>query len=186
MTKTDIDRQESADHYPHVVAQLSPKWRIIECRDREQWVLQRKKTSWDARSHCRTSEALRRVVLDHVGDDVELPELPKWLKQPARFKNGVRVDLEATEALSPASTRKPALTPVSSPPGGRLSACGRWRLWGPELSERSLRFATIALKDNVVPPAPIPMRPNLQWERRRHQRDLEQRADRNSAFRSML
>jgi hypothetical protein len=38
---------------------------------------------------------------------------------------------------------KPALTPLSGPSSGRLSACGQWRFWGPELSERSLRFATL-------------------------------------------
>src|SRR5262249_296055 len=122
MTKTDLGRQESADLYPHVVAQLAPKWRVIECRDGEQWILQRRSTSWEARSHCRTSEALRRVVREHVGDDVDLPELPEFLKAPVRFKNGVRVD-------SPTSTSKPVPTPVSRPPGGRLSPCGGWRFW---------------------------------------------------------
>ena len=91
MTKRDASRQESADLYPHITAQLGTKWRVIACRDSEQWILQRKKTSWEARSHCRTSEALRRVVREHVGD-VDLPELPKFLKAPVRFKNGVRVD----------------------------------------------------------------------------------------------
>jgi hypothetical protein len=106
MTKTDLGRQESADLYPHVVVQLGTKWRVIECRDREQWILQRRSTSWEARSHCRTSEALRRVVKEHLGD-VELPELPKWLKQPVRFKNGVRVDLEAPGGLSTPRPRNP-------------------------------------------------------------------------------
>jgi hypothetical protein len=123
MTKTDLGRQESADHYPHVVAQLSPKWRVIECRDGEQWILQRKSTSWEARSHCRSSEALQRVVKEHVGDDVELPDLPEFLKAPVRFKNGVRVDSAPASVLADASTRKPAPTPVSGPPGGRLSPC---------------------------------------------------------------
>ena len=148
MTKTDLGRRESADDYPRVVAQLGPRWRVIECRDGEQWILQCKKTSWEARSHCRTSEALRRVVRDHVGD-VELPELPQFLKAPVRFKNGVRVDLEAAEAIPPTPATKSRPTPLS----GRLSACGKWRLWGPELSERELRCATIAWNDNIVSPA---------------------------------
>jgi hypothetical protein len=116
MTKTDPGRQESADQYPHVVAHLGPKWRIIECRDGEQWILQRKSTSWEARSHCRTSEALQRVVREPVGA-VELPELPEFLKPPARFKNGARVDSATASVLADASTPKPAPTPVSGPPG---------------------------------------------------------------------
>jgi hypothetical protein len=35
LTKRDAGRQESADQYPHVVAQLGPKWRVIEGRDGE-------------------------------------------------------------------------------------------------------------------------------------------------------
>jgi hypothetical protein len=149
-----------------VVAEFG-KWRVIECRDGEQWILERKSGTWEARSYCRTSEALRRVVREHVGA-VELPDLPNWLAEPA----GVRVDLRASEAHSPGRTPKSSPTGVSGRPSGRLSACGRWRLWGPELSERSLRFATLAWNwavgcgttDFVVPepakPAP-PIAPEL-------------------------
>ena len=67
MTKRDAGRMESADDYP-VVAQLGLKWRVIECRDGEQWILQKKSNKWEGRSYCRTSAALRRVVKEHVGD----------------------------------------------------------------------------------------------------------------------
>jgi hypothetical protein len=144
---------ESADEYP-VVAQLGPQWRVIECRDGEQWLLQRKSNKWESRSYCRTSAALRREVREHVGD-VALPELPDWLKQPIRYRNGARVDLKAPEAPSPASVTKSRPAGLSASSGGRLSPCGQWRLWGPELSERSLRFATLAWNENIVPPAPI-------------------------------
>jgi hypothetical protein len=52
---------ESADDYP-VVAQLGPKWRVVECRDGEQWILQKKSNKWESRSYCRTSAVLERVV----------------------------------------------------------------------------------------------------------------------------
>jgi hypothetical protein len=132
---------ESADDYPGVVAEFG-KWRVIECRDGEQWILQRKSGTWEARSYCRTSEALRRVVREHVGA-VELPDLPKWLAEPVRFKSGVRVDSGAAEAHSPTRTMKSRPTALSDSPSGRLSACGGWRLWGPEFSKRSLRLATL-------------------------------------------
>ena len=161
MTKRDVSRMESADDYPRVVAELG-KWRVVECRDGEQWILQRKSGTWEARSFCRTSEALRRVVREHVGA-VDLPDLPKWLAAPA----GVRVDSGAAEAHSPARTTKSSPTGVSGPLSGRLSACGKWRLWGPELSERSLRLATLAWNwavgcgttDFVVPEPARPARP---------------------------
>jgi hypothetical protein len=134
---------ESADDYPGVVANLG-KWRVVACRDGEQWILQRKSGTWEARSYCRTSEALRRVVREHVGD-VELPDLPKWLAEPA----GARVDPGAAKARSPTVESKLRPTALSGPRSGRLSPCGRWRLWGPELSERSLRLATLAWNEAV-------------------------------------
>jgi hypothetical protein len=91
MTKRDASRQESADLYPRVVAQLTPQWRVIECRDGEQWILQRRSNKWQGHSYCRTSEALRRVVREHVGD-VDLPDLPE------RLTTGAGVDLEGPEA----------------------------------------------------------------------------------------
>ena len=45
-----------------------PEWPVIECRDGEQWILQRRSNKWEGRSYCRTAEALRRVVREHVGD----------------------------------------------------------------------------------------------------------------------
>jgi hypothetical protein len=158
LTKRDASRQESADLYPHVTVQLGPQWRIVECRDGEQWILQHRSNKWESRAYCRTSAALERLVRDHVGD-VELPDLPAWLKQPVRYKNGARVDSGAVEAHSPIPAMKSRPAGLQIDPGGRLSACGGWRLRGPELDERELRFATIAWNDNVVPPAPIPVPP---------------------------
>jgi hypothetical protein len=33
------DLNESYDDYPRVVAKLNDRWRVIECRDRVQWIL---------------------------------------------------------------------------------------------------------------------------------------------------
>jgi len=33
------DLNESYDGYPRVVAKLNDRWRVIECRDRVQWIL---------------------------------------------------------------------------------------------------------------------------------------------------
>jgi hypothetical protein len=48
LTKRDAGRMESADLYPHITAQIGPKWRVIECRDGEQWVLQHRSNKWHA------------------------------------------------------------------------------------------------------------------------------------------
>ena len=65
---------ETADDYAGIVAFLNSDWRVVECRDQLQWVLQRRgspKTSrrddWRGRAHCRTAEALRRCTREHAG-----------------------------------------------------------------------------------------------------------------------
>lgn len=67
-------RVETADDYPGFVAQLNPDWRVVECRDRLQWILQRRgspkkprRDDWRARSYCQTSEALIRCAREYAG-----------------------------------------------------------------------------------------------------------------------
>jgi hypothetical protein len=54
---------ESDDRYPHV--RLNACWRVIECRDGIQWILQARnrtetvaRADWRGRSYCRTRDAL--------------------------------------------------------------------------------------------------------------------------------
>lgn len=65
---------ETSDDYSGLVAQLNPDWRVVECRDRVQWILQRRgspkkarRNDWRGRSYCRTAEGLRRCTRDYVG-----------------------------------------------------------------------------------------------------------------------
>jgi hypothetical protein len=69
-----MSRVETADDYHGFVAQLNPNWRVVECRDRIQWILQRRgspKTSrrddWRGRSYCRTRQALLRCAREYAG-----------------------------------------------------------------------------------------------------------------------
>jgi hypothetical protein len=69
-----MSTMESADTYSGLVAQLSADWRVVECRDRLQWILQRRgspkkprRNDWRGRSYCRTAEALRRCTRDYAG-----------------------------------------------------------------------------------------------------------------------
>jgi hypothetical protein len=54
---------------------LNENWRVIECRDGIQWILQHRgspkrsrKDDWRGRSYCRTSEALLRCTRYHAGE----------------------------------------------------------------------------------------------------------------------
>jgi hypothetical protein len=69
-----VNRNESAEGYSYVVAVLNGKWRVIQCRDGLQWILQSRDTLralhtavWRGRSYCRSKEALLRVSAAHAG-----------------------------------------------------------------------------------------------------------------------
>jgi hypothetical protein len=69
-----MSRVETADGYYGFVAQLNPDWRVVECRDRIQWILQRRgspkmsrRDDWRGRSYCRTSQALIRSAREYAG-----------------------------------------------------------------------------------------------------------------------
>jgi hypothetical protein len=61
-----LGTQETADDYLRTVANLSASWRVIECRDSIQWILQRRKKGgaerpWHAVGYFRTRTALTRL-----------------------------------------------------------------------------------------------------------------------------
>jgi hypothetical protein len=66
-------RSEETDNYHAVIAHLNDRWRVIVCAADIQWILQRRagerhgRARWDARSFCRTSEALNRLSRRHAG-----------------------------------------------------------------------------------------------------------------------
>src|SRR6478672_192772 len=80
---------ESDDAYPGIL--LNGHWRVIECRDGVQWILQYRnraetvsKSDWRGRSYCRTQEALIGCcdrfcgVIDPAGRAV-LEALPQYI-----------------------------------------------------------------------------------------------------------
>ncbi|BBZ96183.1 hypothetical protein BRDID11004_29100 [Bradyrhizobium diazoefficiens] len=69
-----MSNREASDDYNLVVAVLNENWRIIECRDRIQWILQHRgspeksrKDDWRGRSYCRTAKVLRQRAYQHAG-----------------------------------------------------------------------------------------------------------------------
>jgi hypothetical protein len=66
---------ECADNYVGLVALLNGGWRVVECRDRLQWILQRRGSpessradDWRGRSYCQTRFGLLRCARAHAGD----------------------------------------------------------------------------------------------------------------------
>jgi len=84
---------ESHDDYPRVVANLNERWRVVECRDRVQWVLQWRSggpetcrsDTWKGRGYFRTSEVLKRSIREErlsvdPAAEIVLAALPDWLE----------------------------------------------------------------------------------------------------------
>jgi len=69
-----MSTMESGDTYTGLVAQLNADWRVVECREHQQWILQRRGSpkkprtnDWRGRSYCRTAEALLRCTRNYAG-----------------------------------------------------------------------------------------------------------------------
>ncbi len=64
---TKPSHRESDDNYARIVARLDDDWRVITCRDRLQWILQRRdgvragRARWAGVGYCRTRKALLRL-----------------------------------------------------------------------------------------------------------------------------
>jgi hypothetical protein len=74
---------EEADSYPAVVARLNERWRVIECRDGMQWILQQRKGQregqavWRGRRFHRDREALVASISKLCGLEASLDWLPE-------------------------------------------------------------------------------------------------------------
>ena len=65
---------ERDDDYPLVLCRLNHRWRIIDCRDSIQWVLQRRaghlngRPRWDGNAYCRSRAGLLANIKERAGD----------------------------------------------------------------------------------------------------------------------
>ncbi|KQZ92264.1 hypothetical protein ASD64_19380 [Mesorhizobium sp. Root157] len=84
------EHKESADNYWRLIARLNVRWRVIECRDGIQWILQHTdgkkhgRMRWTGRSYCRTRDGLIRACRDNAGEIdaiamMALESLPDWI-----------------------------------------------------------------------------------------------------------
>lgn len=85
---------ESSDDYRGLVVQLNPLWRVVECRDGIQWIVQRSdgmrdgRRRWTGRSYFRSRDALIRACRALVGSYEAtaidtLESLPNWIEGAA-------------------------------------------------------------------------------------------------------
>jgi hypothetical protein len=68
---------EEADSYPAVIVSLNDRWRVIECRDGMQWILQQRKGQrngqavWRARRYHRGRGALLASMRELCGEVIK-------------------------------------------------------------------------------------------------------------------
>ncbi|WP_439117862.1 hypothetical protein [Nereida ignava] len=83
-------RMESADYYDDVILQLSPRYRVITCRDVSQWIIQKKEAShagpWRGVSYHTCRDSLMRAcgslnLLSAASEDQLLDALPASFRE---------------------------------------------------------------------------------------------------------
>lgn len=90
MSTVDTCHRESADDYGGIIAVLNARWRVIECRDGIQWILQQRdgerhgRTRWTGRKYFRARNELVRACRASVGEIdapalATLDSLPDWI-----------------------------------------------------------------------------------------------------------
>lgn len=83
--------QEKSDDYRKIIMRIDDKWRVIECKDGIQWIIQKRKgyyknkPAWKSISFCRSRKGLRYWVRNKTGKRSmaiakELRKLPKWIE----------------------------------------------------------------------------------------------------------
>lgn len=93
-----MTRREEDDAYPHVVACLDDRWRVIACRNDIQWILQRRslkagETRWRGERYHRTLSGLKSSLTAFSVDARGVAGLPE------RYPDGQRAtQVEIREA----------------------------------------------------------------------------------------
>lgn len=93
-----MSHREKDGDYDRVIAQLGANWRVIECCDGIQWIVQRKvATRWVSRKFLTSRDGVLRRVgpgLANVDPTAARTGLPGWealRSLPERFAAGARV-----------------------------------------------------------------------------------------------
>jgi len=161
-------RAECHDTYPALVY-LTDKVRVIECRDRRQWILQCRRSvcpnSWRGVSFCRTRESLLRCA--GRGDPAAtawLPALPQRFPEARRFAFGLALCRQTERVrsldLNDRSPRPMPATDIGVPRSVEARIAGNV-LVGYDAMLGKLRSAIARLQSSGPIPPPIGFRPML-------------------------
>jgi hypothetical protein len=69
-----VSNREESENYRAIIAKLNAEWRVIECHDSIQWIVQRRagmrhgEPRWDGRCYCRTRKGLLHRVRELTGE----------------------------------------------------------------------------------------------------------------------
>ena len=80
---------EQCANYPYMIVNLKPHYRLIECRDRYQWILQKKdknKERWRGVSYFLFKVEMERAFLKHKLDLTMVDHLPDRFQ--SQYKTG--------------------------------------------------------------------------------------------------
>ena len=73
-------KKEQSQNYPFVITYLSNRYRLIECRDRIQWILQRRDKNfprWRGIYYFRNTQSMSRIFRQFDLDDGVVGQLPE-------------------------------------------------------------------------------------------------------------
>ncbi|MBR0696707.1 hypothetical protein [Bradyrhizobium lablabi] len=99
LRKRERHELESYDEYSRVVAHLDDATRVIECRDRIQWIVQRRSGHrWNGVSFCRTKEALLWCSGVRAGGNASLDALPDRFPEAAEANTAEMADGRGLES----------------------------------------------------------------------------------------
>ena len=89
-------KKEQSQNYPFVITYLSNRYRLIECRDRIQWILQRRDKNvprWRGIYYFLNTQSMSRIFRQFDLDDGVVDQLPERFE--SRFKTVQREQIKS-------------------------------------------------------------------------------------------
>ena len=93
-------KKEQSQDYPFVITYLSNRYRLIECRDRIQWILQRRDKNvprWRGIYYFLNTQSMSRIFRQFDLDDGVVDQLPECFE--SRFKTVQREQIKSDDIV---------------------------------------------------------------------------------------
>ena len=93
-------KKEQSQNYPFVITYLSNRYRLIECRDRIQWILQRRDKNfprWRGIYYFLNTQSMSRIFRQFDLDDGVVGQLPERFE--SRFKTVQREQIKSDDIV---------------------------------------------------------------------------------------